>query len=182
MVKVTPIDQNENKEYEELNFGWSEIKENTRQISHVTTIPSAGTNFKYGPTLPDLSIRVTNVPDTVFGFTHASRNYGPYCPSALQELYHTICGTIDYDVDNNYVFPCILPQGAMYGWKDNFNMKIWPRNGNKKEAADKIVEFMKKRKMITGVKLVKIMLNYKAVCKTAHLAEINVHFEDEFNI
>ena len=53
---------NEREEYEELDFGWTEINESQRPICHDFTIPSAGMHFQWGQDLPDLHFKVITKP------------------------------------------------------------------------------------------------------------------------
>ena len=65
--------------------------------------------------------------------------------------------TLKYDVNENFVYPSVLPQGALYGWKSDFEKTLWPRTGDEKKKADEMVQFMKKRGMITNTMLNKIV-------------------------
>ena len=149
---------------------------------HDTTITSAGAFFRWGPELPDLHLKLRNTPDHIYGFNHSSRNFGAYSQSSLHELYDKVCSTIEYDVDQNFVFPSLLPQAALYGWKNDYSKIIWPRNGAKKKEADEIISFMKFKKMITSTKLKEMKLDYKVVSTATHVVELTLTFEDDLGI
>ena len=123
-----------------------------------------------------------NVPANLYGFKHSTRNYGAYVPSAMQELYNKICGTLQYDVNVNFVFPSILPQAALFGWKEDKEIKIWPKDGFEKEAADNLVEFMKDKGMISTTTLKEIKLVYRVVSENTHVAELILNFQDDYEM
>ena len=98
----------------------------------------------------------------------------------MQELYNKVCGTLQYDVNTNFVFPSILPQAALFGWKEDKEARIWPRNGSRKGAADDLVEFMRNKGMISTTTLKEIRLVYKVVSGNTHVAELILSFKDDF--
>ena len=115
----------------------------------------------------------------IYGLKHSSRNYGVYSQSSLHELYDKVCATLHYDVNENFVYPSVLPQGALYGWKSDFEMILWPRNDEGKKKADEMIQFMKRRGMITNTVLKEMKLVYKVVTEATHVAEMILTFEAE---
>ena len=73
----------------------------------------------------------------------------------------------------------MLPQGALYGWKSDFEMILWPRNDEGKKKADEMIQFMKRRGMITNTVLKEMKLVYKVVTEATHVAEMILTFEAE---
>ena len=53
-------------------------------------------------------------------------------------------------LDSNFIYPSILPQGALFGWKNDYNVQLWPRNGADEEKAKKIIEFLKECRAYIG--------------------------------
>ena len=100
----------------------------------------------------------------------------------MQELYNKICGTLQYDVNVNFVFPSTLPQAALFGWKEDKEIKIWPKDGFEKEAADNLVEFMKDKGMISTTTLKEIKLVYRVVSENTHVAELILNFQDDYEM
>ena len=93
--------------------------------------------------------------------------------------YIQVCETIRYNVDENFVYPSLLPQAALYGWKNSCSMKIWPKTGENKKIADELINFLKYKKIISSTKLKELKLVYKAVTETTHVAELIFEFEAE---
>ena len=114
------------------------------------------------------------------GFKKNFRNKGAFESSSIQEVYHQICRSISYDEETNFVYPSKLVDGALYGWNKNANFKIWPRNSNSshKLEAEEVIGILMAKDMISTTPIEAITLEYKAVSKETHIAEIKIKFAD----
>ena len=56
LVRVIP-----NEQIEDLDFGWTEFREDTLNRNHSTLIPTAGKKFQHGRKLPDLLIKMVRL-------------------------------------------------------------------------------------------------------------------------
>ena len=176
-VKVTPkpripID---------IDFGWHELCEQTRNVVHDATIPSAGFFFKHADVMPDLQIKLVNSTPKVMGFKPQERNKGVFDRANMQIMYNQAGKAINFTA-NHFVFPAIDPTFALVGCKDSFIQEIWNHNKSPRENAtgQDFIDKIKQLGMIISSNIKDITLNYKVISKWTHTAEIVIQFIDEY--
>ena len=83
-----------------------------------------------------------------------------------------------YDLDN-FIFPAICPEFAIYGWTHSTNIKLYPnQDDDKNEIVEKLLEEMKQRDMISHCEVNSIEIEYSAATKWSHIAEIRMEFKN----
>ena len=87
-----------------------------------------------------------------------------------------------YDVNKNFVFPSKLVDGLILGWNESCEIQIWPpgENVTSENDARKVLDMLKKKKMVTATPIEKVELKYMIMTKDTHVAELHITFEDAY--
>lgn len=172
---VTPIQRTSIDE----DFGWSELREKTRNVAHDMIIPSAGFYFMHADTMPDLQVKIINATPKVMGLAHQERNKGIFDGTSMQIMYNVAAKSIEFTTAN-FVFPSADPTFALVGCKHDTKVMIWSEEFTKRRNAkgQDLIDKLKDLKMITSTDIKKIELNYKVVSKWSHVAEVILSFND----
>ena len=167
----TPID---------IDFGWSELCEMTRNTVHDCLIPSAGFYFAHADVMPDLHIKLVNCTPKVMGFKPQERNKGVFDKANIQILYNQAAKAIDFTTEN-FVVPAIDPTFALVGCKNNFTQVIWTEEADAKSNAkgQDTINKAKQLGMIISSNIKKVTIDYKATSKWTHTVEIIFAFQDD---
>ena len=107
------------------------------------------------------------------------RNEKEFDQKNLQWLYHNICyNTIQFQAQN-FLFPAMEPNYALYGWKKSTKITLFPNaNPEKENEMKKIFEELKKRGLFSHVEVKQMELHYHAISKWSHVAEIVTEFKN----
>ena len=172
---VTPIQ----KVPVDNDFGWTELREQTRNSVHDAIIPAAGFYFMHADTMPDLQIKIVNSTPKVMGLAHQERNKGAFDGTNMQIMYNLASRSIEFTTAN-FVFPAADPTHALVGCKNDSKIMIWSKDFTKRRNAkgQDLIDKLKELKMITSVEIKEIELNYRVVSKWSHVAEVIIGFHD----
>ena len=107
------------------------------------------------------------------------RNKKDFDQKNLQWLYHEICYNLIPFEAQNFLFPAAEPNYALYGWKKSMKTTLFPNvDPRKNEKIEKIFDELKKRGLVSHVKIAEMELHYHAASQWSHVAEIIVEFEN----
>ena len=107
------------------------------------------------------------------------RNDKDFNRENLQWLYHTLCYNVIPFQAQNFVFPSIRPNYALYGWKKSTKMTLFPNEDPEKhEEMTNIFSELKKKGLFSHTEVKQLELHYHAISKWSHVAEIIVEFKN----
>ena len=177
-LEVTPI----NRIPADLDFGWRELCEMTRNTVHDAIIPSAGKYFKHGNVLPDLHIKLVNSTPKVMGFKPQERNKGVFDRTNFQILYNQASKAVDFGT-NHFVYPSMDPTFALVGCNHDFEKTIWTKEWDARQNAkgQDLINMASQLEMIISKNLETVKIVYRATSKWTHSVELIMAFTDEFD-
>ena len=169
-IKRIPLDD---------DFGWTELREKTRNTVHDAMIPAAGFYFMHADTMPDLQIKIINSTPKVMGLAHQERNKGVFDGTNMQIIYNLASKCYEFTTAN-FVYPAADPTHALVGCKHDTKVIIWSEEFSKKRNAkgQDLIDKLIALKMITSAEIKKIELDYKIISKWSHVAELIISFSD----
>ena len=110
------------------------------------------------------------------GFIPEKRNSKAFSNANIQMVYNKICRMLPFG-RNNFIYPAIEPDMALYGWYNDAEHAIFPNeNLNNDEKVLELIKEMKTCNMISHDEVVEIKLKYHAVNQWAHQANIIFQF------
>ena len=185
--------------YKDDDFGWKQLINMKNITVHTSLIPSGNITMSYCPMMPDLTIRavchpeerlynydqnikIQNsniiIPKTIAGFKPTYRNKKPFNTENMQTLYNKICQVTKFEF-GCFVYPAVRPEFALYGWKEDKDITIWPNEDeNKAEEIQKMIDWMKEIGMTNNKKLIGINLSYQVSNRWGHTATILFEFRE----
>ena len=115
---------------------------------------------------------------TLAGFKPTYRNKKPFNTENMQRLYHSICRTIKFEV-GGFVYPAVKPEFALYGWKEEKDIKIWPtEDENEASKLQEMLGWMEKEGMTNGKQLIGINLSYQINNRWGHTVTLLFEFRE----
>ena len=107
------------------------------------------------------------------------RNKKDFDQKNLQWLYHNVCYNLISFEAQNFLYPAIEPNYALYGWKKSMKTTLFPNNNPEKDVEmKKIFGELKKRGLLSHDEVKQVELHYHAVSRWSHVAEMIFEFEN----
>ena len=115
------------------------------------------------------------------GLKESRRDEGIFNQRNIQKVYDLLCKSLTYKADENFLYPSIWPDAALFGWKENYSTKVWSKNNSENDTPNSknIITFLEQNEMADCSLITAITLDYMAPSQYTHIAEIKLSFDQK---